>query len=378
MKKPITLYIPNYFDQKAIVGNRLVLTKTQSLLEEDSNRAQYIATIEKIDNYQCTIPEIEEEYRKRATKCFFEDRGRGWELPVKVSHCKVYTYNWNDQNYHFRIYWIEISDQYMLQLFGFFEPKYSAFYKRHFMTYFQSVEIDTSFDFSQTNNPEELFLCKPVNIDSGELQELIDDKKQKEAKAKYLKENLKLSSPNFYSVLETELKEKHEATVGNFLCTDWNMYYDLYNPENFSDPDSTIEWEDNSDVFDYYEKPFTDNTKVTIACEDKTFDLEALKRLIANVKTVEQKLLDFFEHYTFGNGGAYANAIYYKWAKIEIERLHKTTYTNQEFLKRNLCLHDIIFTDVKDELKLYFKCSWDTEHGIDIVIDKNFACRAEE
>ena len=93
---------------------------------------------------------------------------------------------------------------------------------------------------------------------------------------------------------------------------------------------------------------------------------------------VEEKLLSFFEHYTFGNGGAYADAIHYKYARIEIERLHNTTYTNQEFLKRNLCLQDIIFTENTNELKLYFHCSWDTEHGMDVIVDENFDCKIGE
>ena len=73
-----------------------------------------------------------------------------------------------------------------------------------------------------------------------------------------------MSNPNFYIVLETELKEKNEVLIDAFMCRDWKLYYNLFNPENFSDPDSAIEWEDNSDVFEYYEKPFTNDEKITI------------------------------------------------------------------------------------------------------------------
>lgn len=378
MKKPIKFYIPDYYNSQVVDKNRLILTKTKSLLKEDTNNAKYIASIEKVENYQCSISEIGEEYQKIATNCFHRDREREWGLPIMVSNCKVYEYGWDDQFFNFKIYWIVISEKFMLQIVGFFEPQYSVFYKRHFMTYFQNTEIDATFDFSQTNVPKELFSYRYINIAVEELQEIIDSEKQKADKERFLEENLKVSNTDFYTVLKSELKEKEEATIENFICTDWNMYYDLYNPENFSDPESTIEWEDNSDVYEYYEKPYTDNSKVTIVCNENEFDFLTLKNLIANVKTVEQKLLNFFEQYTFGNGGAYAGAIHYQWAKIEIERLHNTTYTNQEFLKRNLCLQDIIFTDTRDELKLYFKCSWDTEHGIDIIVDKNFECRIEE
>lgn len=92
-----------------------------------------IASIEKVENYQCTIPEIEEEYRAIATYIFQRDREKEWELPFKISDCKVYDYNWDDQQYHFRILWIIISEKFMLQLFGLFEPQYTTFYKKHFM-----------------------------------------------------------------------------------------------------------------------------------------------------------------------------------------------------------------------------------------------------
>lgn len=186
-----------------------------------------------------------------------------------------------------------------------------------------------------------------------------------------------MSNPNFYIDLKNELQENEEVEIANVICKDWNVYYNLYNPENFSDPDSTVEWENNSNVYDYYENPLTDNTKVIVVCEEDPVHLDAFKNLVAHVKKAEEQLLAFFEKYTFG-GGAYADGIHYKWAKTEIERLHSTTYTNQEFLKRNLCLEEIIITNVLDELLLHFHCSWDEEHGIDIVINQKLECRVEE
>jgi hypothetical protein len=375
--KPITLHIPNYFDTQTVDKNRLILTKTKSLLKEDQNNAKFIASIENPKNYVCNIPEIGEKHIEISTNCFHRDRKENWELQTKVSGCTVYTHNWNDEAFHFRIYWIVISKDLMLQLVGVFEPNYSDFYSQHFMLNGLSTKIDTTFDFYSENNPIQLFEYQQVDSNTEELQELIDFKKQKEEKKRFLEENLKIANPNFYIILDAELKEKEEAIVENFMCTDWNMYYDLYNPENFSDPDSTIEWEDNSQVYDYYEKPFTDNTKVNVSRWAEKFRIDSLINLVNNKGIVEQNLLSFFEHYTFGNGGAYADAIHYQWAKIEIERLHNTTFTNQEFLKRNLCLENIIFTENPNELNFYFKCSWDTEHGIDILIDENFECKTE-
>ena len=56
-------------------------------------------------------------------------------------------------------------------------------------------------------------------------------------------------------------------------------------------------------------------------------------------------------------------------------RGRNVTYTNQEFLKRNLCLNEIILLDNTDKLQLNYKCSWDTEHGIEINFDKNYECK---
>ena len=377
MKKPITLYIPDYYSQKSIEGNCLKFSKIKNLLKEDNNNAMFIANIEKIENYQCNIPEISKEYQSRALKRFHEDREENWELPTKVNECKVYTYYWDDNAYHFRIYWVVISETYMLQLVGIFKPRHSAFYKKHFMLCGLDTEIDTAFDFSKEKNPENIFNYKKVEINIEELQERIDFEKEKKERDIDLKENFKISNSKFFAILKEELKEKEEAKIESFICTDWNMYYDLYNPENFSDPDSTIEWEDNSDVFDYYEKPFTDNSKVTITCYEEDFDISILEKLIENKEIAEQNLLNFFELYTFGNGGAYADAIYYKYAKIEIERLHNTTYSNQEFLKRNLCLTEIETIKSTNELKLRFACSWDTEHGIEIILNAKYECKTE-
>ena len=62
--KPIKLYIPNYYNEQEVDGNRLILTKTRPLLKGDYNRAKYIASIEKVVNYECTIPEMGEKYQK--------------------------------------------------------------------------------------------------------------------------------------------------------------------------------------------------------------------------------------------------------------------------------------------------------------------------
>ncbi len=240
------------------------------------------------------------------------------------------------------------------------------------------TQIDTSFDYTTMQNPDTLFEINTVPDAVESLQALVTSEKIKEAKARFLERQLKVGNPNFYAVLEEELKERKLATVEAFMCRDWNCYYDLYNPENFSNPDSSIAWEDNSDAYEYYEQPLTNNTKVAISVLDNNPNLKGLRKLIKRKERAEQHLLDFFEHYTFGNGGAYASGIHFEWAKIEIERLHKTTYTKQEFLKRNLRLASIALMANTNSLELDFDCSWDTEHGIKIVLNEKLECSTED
>jgi len=353
MNKPITIYIPDYYNQKNIDDNCLKLSKTKPLSKKDDANAMLIVSIEKIENYKCRLQCISEKDRETITNNF-----KSAKLSLKIADCETYALNWH----HFIVRWLDISKDYVLQLMMVVtKPQYLAYHTTHFSSVFYKTEVNKNYDYSNISDIGKVFKIKLLK----EVQ----------------KENeitLKITGSQFLKTLKKELEEKEEVQIESFMCTDWNMYYNLYNPENFSNPDSTIEWEDNSDVFDYYEKPFTDNSKITIVCNEKVFGLDTLKNLVSNTGTAEQKLLSFFEHYTFGNGGAYADTVHYQWAKIEIERLHKTTYSNQEFLKRNLCLEDIIITENADKLKLYFKCSWDTEHGIDIILDKNFECKAEE
>lgn len=377
MQKPISLYIPEYFDKVDFGKKQMVAKKTKKIIPKDSNNSTFYASIEQIENYQCSLIEIGQRYCEIATRCFHRDREEGWEMSVKVDNCKVYHYNWDDEAFHFKIYWFVISEKYMLQLCCIFEPKNASFYKWNAIQNFQQTKIDTSFDYSQEHKTAHLFSIEKTVYIKEELQELMDAQQQKEDKEKYLTEHLKLSNPKFYKILLQELQDKEEATIESFMCKDWNMYYNLYNPENFSNPDSTIEWEENSDCFEYYEKPFTKPEKTDISCSSGKAIIAPIQQLVEKKKTLEKNLLTFFENYTFKNLGAYADGIHYKWAKIEIERLHNCTYTNQEFLKRNLCLERIELTAEKHNITLHFNCSWDTEHGIDILVKNGTKCSIE-
>jgi len=164
---------------------------------------------------------------------------------------------------------------------------------------------------------------------------------------------------------------KIDLLMDNFICRDWNVYYNLYNPENFEDPENSPEWYNLSDVYEYYEKPFSTTDKVSFYSSRKVYDFKTIKELIEKSDEIEKMMLNAIVHYTFEGGGAYAAAKHYKYAKKTIEILHKTEYSNEEFLKRNLRIDTIQFGDNDEELELYFKCSWNEEHGLKINLKSN-------
>lgn len=180
---------------------------------------------------------------------------------------------------------------------------------------------------------------------------------------------LNVESPDFFTLLEDVLLEREEININNFICKDWTVHYNLYNPENFEDPDNAPEWYDVSNVYDYYEKPYTDPSKISLYSTVQSIDITSLQGLIENTAHWEQKILDFLVNYTFGNGGAYATGIHYEYAKKTIEYLHQTSYTKEAFLKHNLCLNSIQLMEGKEALILHFDSSWDEEHGFDIRLE---------
>lgn len=60
MKKPITLHISDYYNQKNIDGNCIKFSKTEPLSKEDNTKAMFLASIEKTENYQCKLQYISE------------------------------------------------------------------------------------------------------------------------------------------------------------------------------------------------------------------------------------------------------------------------------------------------------------------------------
>ncbi|MBQ4912837.1 hypothetical protein J8L85_00210 [Maribacter sp. MMG018] len=170
---------------------------------------------------------------------------------------------------------------------------------------------------------------------------------------------------------ENEKFGEIDIQVDNFICKDWNVYYNLYNPENFEDPENSPEWYDVSEVYEYYETPFSTSDKISFYSSKRVDDFQTIKELIEKSAEIEKKLLTAIVNYTFGNGGAYASAKHYEYAKRTMEILHKTEFSNEEFIKKNLCIDTISFGDKNDELELLFNCSWNEEHGLKINLKNN-------
>ena len=177
---------------------------------------------------------------------------------------------------------------------------------------------------------------------------------------------LNISDPQFFSTIKTLFNQdsREEIRVDNFICKDWNVFYDLGNPENFEDPEAAPEWYDSSDVYEYYKSPFCNSSSIHFYSADKISDIGALEDLIEKKESYESKLLDFFVHYTFGAGGAYAAKEHFEYARKTIELLHDTKVTEKEFIKQNVCLDTVIICNSPDKIKLHFHCGWDSEHGV--------------
>ena len=173
--------------------------------------------------------------------------------------------------------------------------------------------------------------------------------------------------------LEEQSKSLGEINfeADNFICRDWNVYYNLHNPENFEDPEDSPEWYVASEVYKYYETPLKTTDKLNFYSSEKVENFKSITDLINKWADIEKMLLDAIVHYTFGNGGAYASAKYYVYAKKTMEILHETKFSNEEFIKRNLRIKTIEFGEEDDEIALIFDCSWDEEHGLIIRLKNN-------
>jgi len=113
---------------------------------------------------------------------------------------------------------------------------------------------------------------------------------------KYL---LKTTDPDFFIGLRRVLQfirmEKlvMAVPVKNFICKNWNCYFDLHNPENFDNPEGVKEWHNNSKCYDYYEKPYWDPLILNIWSDVEDEGFSALQNLIENAAAYEEKILIF-------------------------------------------------------------------------------------
>ncbi len=170
---------------------------------------------------------------------------------------------------------------------------------------------------------------------------------------------------------ENEKVGEIDVEIPNFIFKDWNVYYNLYNPENFEDPENSPEWYDESDVYEYYEEPCSNAETITFYASEKVGDFETIEAFVKESVNIEKKVLDAVVDYTFGNNGAYAAAKHFEYAKRTMEILHQTTFSNEEFIKRNLCINTICVGQEDDELELLFDCSWNEEHGLTVYLKNN-------
>ncbi len=156
--------------------------------------------------------------------------------------------------------------------------------------------------------------------------------------------------------------------VKNFICKNWNCYFDLHNPENFDNPEGVKEWHNNSKCYDYYEKPYWDPLILNIWSDVEDEDFSALQNVIENAAAYEEKILNFFINYIFGDGGAYAAGVHFDYALKTIQCDQKQQWTREEFLMRCLCVNAVSILPDPHALLVRFQCAWDIEHGVGVRI----------
>ncbi|WP_299942522.1 hypothetical protein [uncultured Microbulbifer sp.] len=188
-----------------------------------------------------------------------------------------------------------------------------------------------------------------------------------------MNETLLTTDPDFFMKLDAAIKKDldDEAKIENFICKNWKQYYDLGNPENFEDTESPEYTEyglDNSEHLHRFEKPLPHTPTISVchdyrAKKEDLLDASSLMDLVQNAASYEEKLLDFFIHYTFGDGGSHAEGKHYNYALQTAELLEKKSFTQRTFMTRLLCLESIVIPTRQHGPIFEFRCAWDEEHG---------------
>lgn len=159
--------------------------------------------------------------------------------------------------------------------------------------------------------------------------------------------------------------------IENFLGIDWSLSYELYNPENFEDPDNAPQWYDPKDCYTFSETPTRSPHMIEISGANTPENIFLLKEILENHKTIESTLLSYLVNYTFHDGGAYAAWKYFYFAKKTIEKSENIVFENEEdFMKHCLYIEHISLTGNGSDWKLWVCCAWDTEHGMELYFNK--------
>lgn len=186
-----------------------------------------------------------------------------------------------------------------------------------------------------------------------------------------MNDKLDPKDPTFISALPALLSSSpNGVSVKNFLGLTWNVFYDLYNPENFEDPENSPEWYDSSEFYEVFENGFRDPSSVRVFGTASEATLSVLRELIHNASSFEGEIVDYFIQYTFGGGGAYAASQHFEFARRTLELFHKQSMTQKDFIERTICLNSIVLEEGSEVVELRFHCGWDFEHGVSIKVNQ--------
>lgn len=158
------------------------------------------------------------------------------------------------------------------------------------------------------------------------------------------------------------------------IFEDWICRYDLYNPENFLDPDHLPEWYsgDQTEHWEYYDKR-DPNEAVNINffldeeewLGEKIEILPQIQFLLENKEKLSGDFYDLVFNYVYENH-SWANSKHFDYALKCINKAERTCKNREVFIKNMFGLSEILFSPSKVEF--IFKCSFDTEHGLSVTL----------
>lgn len=371
MHKPIHIRLPSYYNEQINNSGMLMLKKTMSLFEGDQTKALYLAKIVSVKDYVCSLSEVSEKCRKNTSRMFKQDLKEKNFLPLegfKEKKIEVYSYNFTTDISFESIYLLVFDENWMLEIASIVEPNNLFFFKNRFAIHIYDIVINKELHSDSCIDPHKIFDITYIDVDHTDLLSELKKKNKIKAKKEKIKLLLNPSHYNFKKSIYDYLLSEEYLNIHLSFCQEWHCLYELYNIENFSDPNKSID--SLADYWKYQSSAKKPHHSVCVYTNITDIELTNYFNLYEKTLLLENKLLLAFEAYTFG-GGLDPNLIKnFECAKKTIEQSEAQLYTNTDFLKKCLSLNHVEIKE-KSCLQFHYTCAWDTEHGVFVTLTEN-------